>query len=340
MTKRTIRYESGSTDFYFEGGFTQLKTIVDKQRTILVTDENVFAAHSNRFKGWKLIVLPPGEEQKTQTTVDTIIRLLVEMEADRKTTLVGIGGGVITDMVGYVASIYMRGLSFGFIPTTLLGLVDASIGGKNGIDVGLYKNMVGTIRQPKFILHDTNFLQSLPEKEWQNGFAEIIKHACILDSALFVELESGSLQLYRRKKALLAELLKRNALLKAKVVQKDEHEKNQRRLLNFGHTVGHALENQYALMHGEAVSVGMAIACRLSEKLNGFKQTERVAAVLESYGLPVDLEFDHGKTFELLRMDKKRDGDKLHFILLDRIGKGVVKPVALDTLKQQLSELN
>src|SRR5690606_34907797 len=117
-------------DFYFEGGFTQLKTIVDKQRTILVTDENVFAAHSNRFKGWKLIVLPPGEEQKTQTTVDTIIRLLVEMEADRKTTLVGIGGGVITDMVGYVASIYMRGLSFGFIPTTLLGLVDASIGGK------------------------------------------------------------------------------------------------------------------------------------------------------------------------------------------------------------------
>ena len=119
------------------------------------------------------------------------------MEADRKTTLVGVGGGVITDMTGYVASVYMRGLRFGFVPTSLLAMVDASIGGKNGIDVGVYKNMVGIIRQPAFILHDMVFLNTLPQSEWENGFAEIIKHACIKDAAMFRELETNSLKKYQ-----------------------------------------------------------------------------------------------------------------------------------------------
>ncbi len=140
---------------------------------------------NQRFKGWNTIVLKPGEEYKVQATVDAVIEELIDMEADRKTTLVGVGGGVVTDITGYVASVYMRGISFGFIPTSVLALVDASIGGKNGIDVGVYKNMVGVIRQPAFLLYDMVFLKSLPQTEWENGFAEIIKHACIKDAAMF-----------------------------------------------------------------------------------------------------------------------------------------------------------
>lgn len=334
-----MRFGSGLTNFYFAGGISQLKTIVDREHTVLITDENVFAAHSKRFKGWKLIVLPPGEEHKTQTTVDTVIRLLIEMEADRKTTLVGIGGGVVTDIVGYVASVYMRGLRFGFIPTSLLALVDASIGGKNGIDVGIYKNMVGVIRQPHFILHDMVFLNSLPQKEWQNGFAEIVKHACIRDSVMFNELEAGSLKQFQARKKSICDLVQRNAILKAKVVQRDETEQGERRLLNFGHTLGHALENQYALMHGEAVAIGMGFACRLSEKLTGFKQTRRVLDTLQKYGLPVEMDFDRENAINVLRMDKKRERTQLHFILLDKIGKGVVKPVPLEKLKQLILDL-
>src|SRR4029453_3783228 len=146
---------------------------------------------------WSTIILQPGEEYKVQETVNTIVQQLIEIEADRKFTLVGVGGGVITDLTGYVASVYMRGISFGFIPTSLLAMVDASIGGKNGIDVGVYKNMVGIIRQPKFILHDMIFLNSLPQKEWENGFAEIIKHAAIKDETMFRELENSSFKKYQ-----------------------------------------------------------------------------------------------------------------------------------------------
>ena len=163
----TYKFGSSSTAFFFAAGISHLKKITDPKATILITDQNLFDAHAQRFKGWKTIVLKPGEEFKVQSTVDTIIQQLIDMEADRKTTLVGIGGGVITDITGYVASVYMRGLRFGFIPTSLLALVDASIGGKNGIDVGVYKNMVGVIRQPSFILHDMIFLNTLPQREWE-----------------------------------------------------------------------------------------------------------------------------------------------------------------------------
>jgi 3-dehydroquinate synthase len=167
MQKKTFRFSNASVDYYFSGGVQHLKQVVDQKNTIIVTDENVFSAHQKRFKNRNTIVLKPGEEYKIQATVDAVIGQLIEMKADRTTTLIGVGGGVVTDLTGYVASVYMRGIRFGFIPTTLLSLVDASIGGKNGIDVGVYKNMVGIIRQPSFILHDLIFLNTLPENEWR-----------------------------------------------------------------------------------------------------------------------------------------------------------------------------
>src|SRR6266536_1619405 len=203
MKKLTYKFSNSSADYYLAYGISHLKKIVDQKKSIVITDENVFNNHGKRFKNWNVIILKPGEEYKIQSTVDSIIEQLIKMEADRKTTLIGVGGGVVTDITGYAASVYMRGIKFGFIPTTILAMVDASIGGKNGIDVGVYKNMVGTINQPSFILHDLIFLNTLPDTEWQNGFAEIIKHACIKDAAMFKELEANSLKQYQSNKTLL-----------------------------------------------------------------------------------------------------------------------------------------
>lgn len=337
--KRTYTFSNSTVDYYFASGISHLKEIVDSSNTILITDEHIFNAHTKRFKNWNTIVLKPGEEYKVQTTVDALIEQLIEMGADRKTTLVGVGGGVITDITGYVASVYMRGVKFGFIPTSILAMVDASIGGKNGIDVGVYKNMVGVIRQPAFILHDMVFVNSLPDAEWQNGFAEIIKHACIKDARMFEELEANSLKKYQSRKVVLCDLIQRNTLLKTKVVQQDEFESGDRKLLNFGHTLGHAIENMYELSHGQAISIGMTYACHISQQLTGFKQTERVTSLLSKYGLPTYAEFDKVKAFKILQKDKKKAKSEMSYVLLDKIGKGVVKNIPLTELKNIIESL-
>ncbi len=339
MKKLTYKFYHSSSDYYFASRFSYLGKITDPRHTILITDDNVYRLHAKRFKGWDTIVLKPGEEFKVQSTVDVVMESLIEMEADRSTTLVGVGGGVITDLTGYVASIYMRGLRFGFVPTTLLAMVDASIGGKNGIDIGIYKNMAGTIRQPSFILHDMIFLQTLPRREWENGFAEIIKHACVKDATMFGKIEKKSLRQYRESPRFVSELVQKNALLKTRIVQHDEFEKGERRLLNFGHTLGHAVENQYELMHGEAVSIGMNYACYISERLAGFRQTSKVIALLEKYGLPTSAAFDKQKVFDVLKMDKKRAKKEIRYVLLEKIGKGVIKLIALKQLEKIIQDL-
>ncbi|MEO5685155.1 MAG: 3-dehydroquinate synthase [Chitinophagaceae bacterium] len=339
MKKRTYTFSSSSVDYYLAHGISHLHEIVDRHSTIIITDENIFNAHTRRFKNWNTIVIQAGEEHKVQVTVDKLIAQLIDMGADRTSTLVGVGGGVITDLTGYVASVYMRGIRFGFIPTTILSMVDASIGGKNGIDVGMYKNMVGIIRQPSFILHDMIFVNSLPQAEWENGFAEIIKHACIKDAAMFQQLENNTLKNYQSKKTLLCELVQRNAILKTKVVQKDEFESGDRKLLNFGHTLGHAIENMYAFSHGQAVSIGSTYACKISAQLTGFKQTERVVALLSKYGLPTYTQFDKAKAFDILQKDKKKVSTAMNYVLLEKIGKGVVKSIPLKELQSIINEL-
>jgi len=339
MKKVTYKFSNSATDYYFGSTIGHLKEIVDQDNSVIITDENVYGLHEKRFKNWAVIVLRPGEEYKVQATTDSVVEQLIDMQADRKTSLIGVGGGVITDLTGYIASIYMRGINFGFVPTTLLSLVDASIGGKNGIDVGVYKNLVGTIRQPSFILHDLTFLNTLPASEWVNGFAEIVKHACIQDVTMFKELETNSVEKYQKKKALLDRLIQRNAIIKTKIVQRDEFEKSERRLLNFGHTLGHALENQYELSHGQAISIGMTYASLISEKLVGFKEASRVARLLLQYELPTFAEFDREKVFNVLKMDKKRERKELNYVMLEKIGKGVTKPIPLNELLKIFQQL-
>ncbi len=339
MNPERYSFSKKTVDYYFSASVKKLGGLADKKNAIVITDDNVFAAHKEKLKGWNVISLKPGEEYKIQATVDAVIDTLIEMQADRKTTLIGMGGGVITDLTGYVASIYMRGLNFGFVPTSLLAMVDASIGGKNGIDVGEYKNMVGVIRQPSFLLYDTSLLKTLPGHHWSDGFAEIIKHACIKDAKAFSILQKEDVSSIQKNEDLLALIIKRNALLKTKVVQKDEFEKGDRKLLNFGHTLGHAIETQYELSHGQAISLGMVYACRISEQVLGFSGTEKVAALLEQYGLPVAASFNMDKVLNILKMDKKRVSTHMNYILLDKIGKGVVYPIEMRNLEQTLKKL-
>ena len=334
MQKKRFLFSGKETLFYFDTAFGLLEKIVSKEKAIIVTDENLFQAHKRKLKGFNTIVLKPGEQFKVQQTVDVIIDQLILLGADRQTTLIGFGGGVVTDITGYVAGIYMRGINVGYIPTSLLAMVDAAIGGKNGIDVGVYKNMVGLIRQPSFLIYDYSLLKTLPLTEWKNGFAEIIKHACIKDAKMFTELEQNSIAKYRKNPTLLANLITRNALIKIKVVQQDEFEKGDRKLLNFGHTLGHAIENMYQLSHGEAISIGMTYASLMSQQLKFYKEAERVIQLLRQYGLPTVANFDAKKAFRVLLKDKKRQDDSINYILLQKTGKGVIQPLLLVQLQE------
>ena len=337
MKKQQQVLSSGTVDIYLDATFNLLTKLVDRKNAVIVTDENIFSKHKSRFKNWNVITLKPGEQYKIQLTADAIIEQLIEFQADRSTTLIGVGGGVITDLTGYVASIYMRGIRFGFVPTTLLAMVDASIGGKNGVDVGAYKNLVGSIRQPSFLLYDYSFLKTLPQMEWSNGFAEIIKHACIFDNRLFDLLKNYSLDKIKKDNKLLASIVAKNVSLKLAVVKKDEFEKGDRKLLNFGHTLGHALETQYDLTHGQAVALGMVFAAWLSEKIIGLKKSPEIIQVLGQYKLPTFASFDPERAFNILVMDKKRVSNTMHFILLDKIGRGVVHPIKINQLKKYVS---
>jgi len=338
MKQAKYQFSSKKVNCYFETEFSYLRKIIKDQRAVIITDENILAGHAEKFKGYNTIVIKPGEQFKIQTTINTIVDQLVAFEADRKTFLIGVGGGVVTDLTGFAASVYMRGLKFGFVPTTLLAMVDASIGGKNGIDVGIYKNMIGTVNQPEFLLYDATFLATLPDREWANGFAEVIKHACIKDSSMFRKLEKNSISFYQNNIDGLNKLIRRNVLLKSIIVQKDEFEKGDRRLLNFGHTVGHAIENLTQIPHGHAVSVGMVTASRLSEKITGFTETAKVSGLLKKYDLPVFYEYDRQKVFDVLKMDKKRSGNEIHFVLLNKIGVARVVKIKLAKLEKYLYE--
>jgi len=339
MTKKKIDYTNASSTFYFNASFEYLEQITTKEGAIILTDENIFAKNKKRLKGWQTIVIKAGEQQKNQNTVDNVIVQMISLGADRKTMLIGVGGGVITDMAGYIASIYMRGIAFGFVPTSILAMVDACIGGKNGVDVGVYKNMVGLIRQPSFLLYDYSLLNSLPKQEWVNGFAEIIKHAAIKDAAMFKLLEQHKLSDFKNDSALLNKLIQRNALLKSKVVQEDEFEKGERKLLNYGHTLGHAIENDHQLPHGFAVAIGMVVAAHISEQYTGFAATERLISVIKKYGLPTFLQFNAEKALQNMMADKKRYKNEVHYVLLEKIGKAIIQPLTIEEIKETITQL-
>lgn len=336
ITMTPFNFPDGKVSCFFDIDFDDVRQQIDASRVIYVTDEHIYAAYAEKFPVGETIILPSGEDAKNMETVARAIDELLLMEADRETFLLGVGGGVVTDITGFLASIYLRGIRFSFAPTTVLAMVDASIGGKNGVNVEEVKNQIGIIRQPEHLFFDYQFLNTLEDVEWVSGFGEIIKHACIRDKEMFETLEQHDIDDFRKDLNLMGALVKRNAELKYSVASEDERESGVRRMLNFGHTVGHAVEKIKSIPHGLAISVGIRYGCLLSEKLSGLShdQTERILSLMEKYHFPYDTQVDKDKAWDLMVHDKKRVGDSLYYILLKEIGEGLVQKLTLEEFKE------
>jgi len=335
MKTHKIKGIAGDSFIQVGESLRNLAKYIPAERTIIITDSNVRQYYEKNFPQCPVITVGTGEKIKTLETVGEIFEQLIELEADRSVFLAGIGGGIVCDITGFVASTYLRGVRFGFVASTLLAQVDASVGGKNGVNFKGYKNMVGVFNQPEFVICDSELLNTLPEKEVLCGFAEIVKHAAIADAEMFAFLEEN----HRRAVGLEAEVIEKlvydSVVIKADVVNRDEKEKGERRKLNFGHTFGHALEKTAGVPHGEAVSAGMVVASKLSvkKKLLSAGDAERIAKLLENIGLPTEIPADKNKVIEALGKDKKREKDKIHFVLLNGIGSAVLDEISLKELE-------
>jgi 3-dehydroquinate synthase len=312
-----------------------------KSKTIIITDANLIKHYSKHFEGFDVIEIGLGEQNKTLSTIDFIMGRLVELEADRSTFIVGVGGGIISDITGFAASIYMRGLRFGFVTTSLLSQVDASVGGKNGVNFKGFKNMVGVFNQPEFVICDFEMLTTLDKNEFIGGFAEIIKHGAIKDISLFEYLEANYDKALNYDNEVLHKLVHDSIVIKSKVVEQDEREKGERRKLNFGHTFGHAIEKLVQINHGQAVAIGMCFAAKASVKKGLLKQEEcnRLEKLIKNMQLPVALDIDSTNLFNAMKKDKKREGGEIHLVLLESLGNAVVLNFTYKELEEIIYDL-
>ena len=336
MKKLLVTGASGTSRILVGASIDSLQTIIGRRRTVVISDTAVAGHYRERLPAYPLITIGRGEKIKTLETVTHIYGELVELEADRSTFILGVGGGIVCDIAGFVASTYMRGTAFGFVSTTLLSQVDASVGGKNGVNFGGYKNMVGTFNQPEFVICDMALLKTLPVREVLCGFAEIIKHGAIASAPMLDFLETHRDEALDLVEPIIAHLVYRSVEIKAGVVTRDERERGERRKLNFGHTFGHALEKITGMPHGEAVGIGMVLAARLSVKrgLLPPDDARRLERIVQQYGLPVQPPVALDAMLEAMRKDKKREGSRIHFVFLDALGSACVQELAVDELAQ------
>jgi 3-dehydroquinate synthase len=325
-----------------EGTLSQAGKLLDVrpgQRGVVVSNAVVAAHHlaplrsSLRDAGMRLdvVVLPDGEAHKNQRTLDDLLTRLLELRAERSTTLFALGGGVVGDIAGFAAAIYQRGIPFVQVPTTLLAQVDSSVGGKTGINHPLGKNMIGAFWQPRAVLIDTVVLSTLPERELSAGLAEVVKYGAIRDVEFFRWLEANVSALLARDCAALTHAIVTSCAIKASIVAADERESGERAILNFGHTFGHAIEAAQGYgewLHGEAVAAGMVCAARLSERVCGFppSDTTRLAELIGRARLPVaPPRITIERWLELMRRDKKVESGALRFVVLERLGHAIVR---------------
>lgn len=342
MNPIQIRHNNKTSDIYIKESLEGLTDLLLNRKTIVVIDENVNNLYPTLFAEFPRIIVQLGEQNKNMETVAYIYEQLIEMEADRHTFLLGVGGGITSDVVGFVAATFMRGIEFGFVATTLMAQVDASIGGKNGVNFNRYKNMVGTFTQPAFVWCDARFLTTLSPRERNAGFAEIIKYGLIWDETILQEIENCENILTEMNLRLYTSLITKCAAIKAQVVNMDAQEKGLRKILNFGHTFGHALEKfSSKYNHGEAVSIGMVIALKLSVKIAelDIHVAERAIAILEKTSLPTVVSKDlFPQITEFISMDKKRNESNMDFVVLRKIGEAAVVSIDLNTLKTRILE--
>jgi 3-dehydroquinate synthase len=309
------------------------------RRAVIVTNAVVAAHHLAPLKASlkdnaihvDVVLLPDGESHKNAETLLDLLTRLLELRADRATTLIALGGGVIGDITGFAAAIYQRGLAYVQVPTTLLAQVDSSVGGKTGINHPLGKNMIGAFWQPRVVLIDTDCLSTLPDRELRAGIAEVIKHGAIRDATFFAWLEASMPALLAKDADALTHAIHRSCAIKSEIVAADERETGERALLNFGHTFGHAIEAAQGYgtwLHGEAVAAGMVCAAKLSERVCGLdaSHASRLAALVAAAKLPTaPPKIAADRWLELMGRDKKVADGAVRFVLLERLGHAVLR---------------
>ena len=336
MKKLTISGQTGSSQIRVGEFLDNLADYLPAGRTIIITDDNVERLYGAAFPSREVIPVGQGEAIKTLETVSAIYEQLIAYQADRSVCLLGIGGGIVCDVTGFIASTYLRGVRFGYVPTTLLAQVDASVGGKTGVNFRGYKNMVGVFNQPEVVLCDPQVLKTLPARELACGFAEVVKHAAISDPDYFGFLEQEASRARSLDPEVMTRVVYDSIAIKADVVNRDEREKGERRKLNFGHTFGHAVEKTEGLPHGEAVAIGMMMAARLSQSRHMLdqKSVDRLADLLSAFHLPLESRVNSRKITDALARDKKREGDAIHFVLLEALGRAVVQAIPIGELQK------
>ena len=333
---------SGPSRVLVNAPLRNLPRYLPPAKTVILTDSRVLGLYGKSFPAAAAILLAgTGERQKNLRRVEVLYRRLLELGVDRSFFILAIGGGLVCDMAGFTASTFLRGIPFAFAPTTLLAQVDAAIGGKNGINFQGYKNMVGLVRQPRFVLCDLEVLRTLPARQRASGFAEVIKAAAIADLPLFKNLERCQAELRRLEIAPLTRVISSAVRVKADIVARDELESGERKKLNFGHTLGHALELTQRLPHGWAVSIGMALAADISVRRKRLAAPDagRLKKLLEVFGLPTRCPFDPAAVLAALRHDKKKTEARLDFVLLRSLGQACLETVDFQELEEYVHDL-
>ena len=318
-----------------------LERLLPQKRTVVITDANIDRRYHSLLQRYECFMIGTGETIKNLQTVHNLYRKFIEADVDRSCFVLGVGGGIVTDIAGFVASTYMRGLEFGFVSTSLLGQVDAGVGGKNGVNVDGFKNMVGTFTQPKFIICDTELTKTLPEREFRAGVAEIIKAAIIADPHLFEILENSTMEQLRSDSRLLEQVVTAAVKVKVDIVRRDEREKGERRKLNLGHTFGHAIEKCTNVMnHGEAVAAGMAIVAQIAEKSGLLRagDRERIMCVLERYGFELTAPVTARRLTNAISKDKKISGEYLNLVVPAAIGRCEIIRIPKTEIPELLSK--
>lgn len=338
METITIKADSGPSHILIGERLAELQRYVPVEKPVIITDVNVGELYPLGSVAEEVITIGTGEETKTLETVQEIYAQLLSIQADRSSFIVGVGGGIVCDITGLVASTFLRGVRFGFVATTLLAQVDASVGGKNGVNFQGYKNMIGLIHQPEFVICDPELLKTLPRKEIACGLAEIVKHGAIADADLFAYLEQNYTDVLALDSQAIKKLVLASVNIKSAVVSRDETEQGERRKLNFGHTFGHAIEKVAGITHGEAVSRGMAVAAALSVKkgLLTAAEDQRLRALLKKLELPTHVGSETKAVVNAIAKDKKREGDSIHFVLLNGIGSAIVEKITLAELEDAI----
>jgi 3-dehydroquinate synthase len=334
IKNHTIMGQQGPSLIHVGERLANVAEHLPDQPLVIITDENVNALYGHAFPKAPVISIGIGEQIKTLGTVETILHRLVALGCDRSCFILGIGGGIVCDITGFAASIFMRGVDFGFVSTSLLSQVDASVGGKNGVNLSAFKNMAGVFNQPRFVICDPDMLKTLPKIEIANGLAEIVKHALIADADMLAFIENNRTNVLDLDPEIIFQLVSNCVAIKARVVQLDEKESGERRKLNFGHTIGHAIEKLDPAGHGRAVSRGMAAAALFSAKkgLLASQDVNRISSLLHGLGLPTNLNYDADQIISAAGRDKKKQGDFLNFVFLNPIGSARVEKITFPEL--------